>query len=566
MAKKNAPTKITQININKFRGLNGVTINLGKRITLICGKNGTSKSSILGIAAQVFSFRKDYSSGSDLPYKSLFGTNFKSQVSEHFRLSKKFDTTGSMDTTIHIHDGYTQSPAEFSLKLYNSVDRPQPRPVVRGNTIAPGQNSSRNATHPVIFLSLKRLMPISAREKYTEHDLEYLNLHKIDFLRSTQQLLGKFSTTSLTATTGTIQSAVAHSDDYDQDSVSAGEDNIGQILMAIYSFKKLKSEYPNYKGGLLLIDEADAGLFPAAQLELIRMLNKECKELDLQVIMTSHSPTMIEELHEISSINSENNRTVYLTDSFGAIDSRNNYTWAQIYADLHQETVSFDDVTSLPQVNIYPEDRECADFFTAIITDRKLRKVSNLLNEVALGCDEYLKLIGRKIPEFTCKSIVLLDGDVTNVEHHQSVLTLPTMLPPDQLIFEFMFNLPADNNFWKNKSLYTRTVFLKSAKQVMAALNIDPAKNLIDMLALANNYTANKTAQQRPLRTIFKDFAHDPSFLAMVNGQVASNPYRAWVKANPVLATAFRENFRKKVKIILSKGHGVDSAKLQVLD
>lgn len=566
MAKKNAPTKITQIQINKFRGLNGITIDLGERITLICGKNGTSKSSILGIAAQVFSFRKDYLSNSDLPYKSLFGTSFKSQVSEHFRLSKKFDTTGSMDTTIHIHDGYTQTPAEFSLKLYNSVDRPQPRPVVRGNTIATGQNSSRNATHPVIFLSLKRLMPISSREKYTEHDLEYLNIHKSEFLRATQRLLGKFSTTSLTATTGTIQSAVAHSDAHDQDSVSAGEDNVGQILMAIYSFKKLKSEYANYKGGLLLIDEADAGLFPAAQVELIRMLNKECKALDLQVIMTSHSPTMIEELHEISTFNSSDNRTVYLTDSFGAIDTRNNYTWAEIYADLHQETVSFDSVTSLPQVNIYPEDRECADLFSAIITDRKLKKVTNLLNEVALGCDEYLKLIGRKIPEFTKKSIILLDGDVTDVDHHSSVLKLPTALPPDQLIFEFMFNLPADNIFWKNKSLYTRVLFLKSAEKVMEALNIDPAQDRIDIQALAKKYSTNKTAQQRPLRTIFKDFAHDTNFLKMVNGRVSSNPYRAWVKANPELAIAFRENLKGKVKITLSKGHGVDSAKLQILD
>lgn len=566
MAKKNAPTKITQIKINKFRGLNGITIDFGDRITLICGKNGTSKSSILGIAAQVFSFRKDYSSGTDLPYRSLFGTAFKSQVSEHFRLSKKFDTTGSMDTTIHIHDGYTQNPAEFSLKLYNSIDRPQPRPVVRGNTIAPGQNSSRNATHPVIFLSLKRLMPISFREKYTQHDLEYLNLHKADFLKSTQRLLGKFSTTSLTATTGTIQSAVAHSDAYDQDSVSAGEDNVGQILMAIYSFKKLKSEYANYKGGLLLIDEADAGLFPAAQLELIRMLNKECKALDLQVIMTSHSPTMIEELHEISSINSADNRTVYLTDSFGAIDTRSNYTWAEIYADLHQETVSFDDITSLPQVNIYPEDRECADLFSAIITDRKLKKVTNLLSEVALGCDEYLKLIGRKIPEFTRKSIILLDGDVQDVEHHNSVLKLPTTLPPDQLIFEFLFNLPANNIFWKNKSLYTRILFLKSADKIMDALKIDPSQSSIDMQVLAKDYTDNKTSQQRPLRTIFKDFAHDSNFLKMVNGKVTSNPYRAWVKANPDLAAAFRESLKKKVKTILSKGHGVDSAKLLVLD
>jgi hypothetical protein len=100
----------------------------------------------------------------------------------------------------------------------------------------------------------------------------------------------------------------------------------------------------------------------------------------------------------------------------------------------------------------------------------------------------------------------------------------------------------------------------------MEALNIDPAQDRIDIQALAKKYSTNKTAQQRPLRTIFKDFAHDTNFLKMVNGRVSSNPYRAWVKANPELAIAFRENLKGKVKITLSKGHGVDSAKLQILD
>ena len=60
------------------------------------------------------------------------------------------------------------------------------------------------------------------------------------------------------------------------------------------SFRKLKEDYADYKGGLLLIDEADAGLFPTAQVNLLKMLDRECKNLDLQVVMTSHSPVLIE--------------------------------------------------------------------------------------------------------------------------------------------------------------------------------------------------------------------------------------------------------------------------------
>lgn len=565
MAKAQA-TKLQLIDIRKFRGLNDVKIEIANRITLICGKNGTSKSSILGIAAQVFSFRMNYTTNSAISFRTLTGDNFKSQISEHFRLSKKFDTSGSMDTVIHIHDGYTNSPAEFSLKLYNSSDRPQPRPVVRGNTTTPGVNSSRNATHPVIYLSLKRLMPISFREKYTEHALDYLKTHEAEFLRCTQKILGKFTSTKLTATAGTIHSAVAHSEEYDQDSVSAGEDNVGQILMAVFSFRKLKEEYADYKGGLLLIDEADAGLFPAAQLELLTFLNKECKALDLQVVMTSHSPTMIEAIHAANKSSHSDNKTVYLTDSYGSIATQDNFNWAEIYADLHQKTIAFDGEVSLPPINIYFEDRECADLFSALITSRKINKIINKLKDVALGCSEYIKLIERKIPEFTHKSIIVLDGDVPDTEKHSSVIQLPSILPPDQMIFEFLFNLAPSDNFWKNKTMYTRLVFLQSTEEIRKTLSIPAGANSINMKDLSESYQANKKPGQKSLRVIFKDFAHDPDFLKMVSGAAATNPYRMWAKQNSVDADVFRESFHALLKLTLSRGFGVDAAKLTVLD
>jgi predicted ATPase len=562
---KSSITKLKKIEIIRFRGLNNVTVEIANRITLICGKNGTSKSSILGIAAQVFSFRTDYTTSTALSFKTLTGENFKSQVSEHFRLSKKFDVSGSMDTVIHIHDGYTDAPADFSLKLYNSADRPQPRPVVRGNNTALG-NTSRNATHPVIFLSLKRLMPISFREKYTASDLEYLDLHEEEFLRCSQIILGKYNSTKLTATSGTIASAVAHSDEYDQDSVSAGEDNVGQILMAVFSFRKLKDEYSDYKGGLLLIDEADAGLFPAAQLQLIKFLNKECKSLNLQVVMTSHSPTMIEAVHATNQSSYSDNKTVYLTDSYGSIITKNDFTWSEIYADLHQKTVAFDSEISLPPVNIYFEDAECAQFFSALITARNVTKAINKLQDVALGCDEYVKLIERKIPEFARKSIIVLDGDVTDTDKFPSVIKLPTTLPPDQLIFEFLFNLPATHAFWKNKVMYSKKVFLTSTQDIQEVLKIPLGATSIDLTALASAYNAGKLSKQRPLRVYFKEFSRNLDFMKTINGPVSTNPFRLWIKHNPDVANLFRETFRKLLKSTLLNGYGVDAAKLVVLD
>ncbi len=234
-------TALKKVKIERFRALNNVEIEFGEHITVICGKNGTSKSSILGIAAQVFSFYTDYQTDQELPYREIAGGSFKSQYNDHFRISEKFDVPGSMTVHIELTDGYTGQDATAKLELMKRGSKP--RPVVRHNSTAGDGNTSRNFTHPVIFLSLKRLYPIADRN-YRTIDFDYLETHKKDFIALTNELLNRQSSLA-TGTAGTISSAVAHGDYYDQESVSAGEDNAGQLVLALLSFRKLREEYPD---------------------------------------------------------------------------------------------------------------------------------------------------------------------------------------------------------------------------------------------------------------------------------------------------------------------------------
>ena len=89
-----------------------------------------------------------------------------------------------------------------------------------------------------------------------------------------------------------------NTDKYSSITNSAGQDNIGQIIMAIMSFRKLKKEYKGYKGGLLLIDEIEATLHPIAQIKLLDFLYRACKELNLQVVFTTHSVALLEVLSQ----------------------------------------------------------------------------------------------------------------------------------------------------------------------------------------------------------------------------------------------------------------------------
>ena len=44
--------------------------------------------------------------------------------------------------------------------------------------------------------------------------------------------------------------------------ISAGQDNVGRIILAVLSMIRLKKKYPNeYKGGIICIDEVESTLY-----------------------------------------------------------------------------------------------------------------------------------------------------------------------------------------------------------------------------------------------------------------------------------------------------------------
>lgn len=554
-----AKTQLKKLHIEKFRALNNVEVEFGDSITVVCGKNGTSKSSILGIAAQIFSFEKDYASDQDISFRQIAGGTFKSQYSEHFRISNQFDQPGSMVVNIELHDGYTDQAATAKLELMKRGK--SPRPVVRNNsTVNKGDNASRNFTHPVIFLSLKRLYPIADRN-YQVIDFDYLNKHKQEFIGLTNELLNRQSSLA-TGTEGTISSAVAHGDNYDQESVSAGEDNAGQIILALMSFRKLKEEYAGYKGGLLLIDEADAGLFPTAQINLLKILDRECKSLNLQVVMTSHSPTLIEYAHGQSQQYRRKYKTVYLSNTFGGVQVMQDWSWTKISADINTTTVAAGADDRLPKINVYFEDREAADFYAALMNRQPVKKFTAPLPDITLGCSNYLQLIDKGISEFSERSIICLDSDTAQQvgrKKQKTVVVLPGSLPPDQLIFEHLYNLPANDLFWQNGLQFTRDVFTNAAAEVIREFAI--MGDHVDVKASLAAYTGEK----KP-REVFKRFYKDVEFQKILASVTRSpNPWKHWVEKNLDASNDFLQKFEHAIRSVMAGGYAVDANKLAAL-
>ena len=75
---------IKKLHINKFRTIKERDIVLGKNITLITGKNGTMKSTLLGLVAHPFS--------SPNGAIDVFGNQLKTNMRDVFRMSLEKDT------------------------------------------------------------------------------------------------------------------------------------------------------------------------------------------------------------------------------------------------------------------------------------------------------------------------------------------------------------------------------------------------------------------------------------------------------------------------------------------
>ena len=133
---------------------------------------------------------------------------------------------------------------------------------------------------------------------------------------------------------------------------------------------------------------------------------------------------------------------------------------------------------------------------------------------------------------------------------------LPGHLPPDQLIFEHLYNLPADNDFWKNDIRFTREVFTNSAREIINTFSFDD--EFIDVEQAVANYHGPKVS-----REVFKRFYKDEEFQKLItSGNKPYNPWKHWVECNPKASNVFLQSFLEAMKYAMQKGYSVDSSKL----
>lgn len=423
--------KITKLKVNKFRNLHDIEVPIANRLTAIAGQNGTSKTAILGLLSHVFTYPAQH--------KTIAGKPFYSIYSEVFRFSfPHYDRVGEHDYTVYFDDNthIDVLSAERKLKKSSILRLKVGKKTGKGK-ISGGSKIKK----PVAYFGMRRFYPF-AQETYIKHEPKslltgdelnyYQELHK-------EILLMNESITASRIKTRNKEYYAPQSDRYDYLGISAGQDNIGQFITSVLSFKRLKSELRDqYTGGAIFIDELDATLFPGSQLKMVRNLDRIAKELSLQIIFTTHSLEILEEVQKFTG--QGQSHTIYLDKNRSRISVKQNHPISLIRNDLRVAGPISAGKSTKKQV--YCEDDVAKAFADNVLSAENKQKIRVCSAKLGEGT---LQTIAGKFDELN-EVIFLVDGDVQ--VRNGRVVCLPGPDCPEKMAYDFLQSLSIDDDFW----------------------------------------------------------------------------------------------------------------------
>lgn len=380
------PRRLEWLEITGIRGWTGQRIDFQFPITALVGENGSGKSTVLQAAAAVYrSVPKDRFASDffpDTPYERIEGATIRFS----FRQGQNSQTA--------------------------TVRKPTNR--WRGNPDRPERT--------VQYIDLRRIQPVGARVGYarilksgvvegafTEFDDPRL--------QRLTQIVGKQYTGAGISVTDAGADKPVPVMQMGGVRYSGFHQGAGEIAAA----ELLAVDYPKY--GIVLIDEIETSLHPRAQRRLVRDLARVAREQELQVILTTHSPYILDELPPEAR--------VYLMD--GAAGK------AAVVGVSPDFAMTRMDDEQHPECDLYVEDPRAATLVSEIlvVADRDLLSRAKLIPYGAASVGLALGIMSNQ-KRFPRPSLVFLDGDQAPAP---GCIVLPGDDAPERVVYEGLQNV-----------------------------------------------------------------------------------------------------------------------------
>lgn len=463
-------------------------IHISERLTVIAGHNGIGKSTLLGLIANGSELKPTFG-------KTLFNRTFQAQLHELFFLDEERDYVKAAKSRPSFELHYIKDDVDPLIKTCNvsrHTDRRKKeirlKVVPRGSADGWDVGNDAKVPIPTMFLSMSRMLPIGEfgsdlksqiEKKMQDEDRAYI---REKFMSIFDHKVSESSTIIKHELSSTTKRSLLPEFEHSTRTISLGQDSLSSIITALASFNHLKRTYPDYNGGILLIDEIDSGFHPKAQAKIIKLLKNEAKRLHLQVIMTSHSLTVVK---EVLSISDEAARNGHNIDSVVYIQD---VLRPHLMQHVSYENVKRDMLSMLPpiekdvpKIKVYFEDEEAKWFFLQILKYREvdikaLYGIELLPIAAKLGCDNIRSLYSQD--DYFKSVIIVFDADaVTNkyindLTNEPTIFVLPAVaqentkqdeLTPESQIFLYLKTLLSNLNhsYWDNLPLVYNAELIK---------------------------------------------------------------------------------------------------------
>ncbi|MCL2137387.1 MAG: AAA family ATPase [Coriobacteriia bacterium] len=445
---------ITRLTINRFRLFEEKTFHFGKFVTVLAGRNATGKSILLGMVANAFELKAKEG-------RPIIGGSFKAIFSEILKGSREFDQTGSNLYKIEFeHEG----EADYrDFRITWQKDRFRVIPY----RIHDGKRTDSRMRLPVIYLGLSRLYPIGeARDESLKikHTKFSSNEEKEWFESEYKRVLTIHDEiediSEYSINTSDKRGVGINSEEYDFRANSSGQDNVGQILLAILSFKRQHDDdLENWRGGLLVIDEIDATLHPAAQTRLFELLVKQGREIGLQTVFTTHSMSLLDDVLEKTAHNSNDEdqsdsiECYYLTKANRKLAVTRNPTPDQVVMDLRVISIN---QLKRSRIGVLSEDAEAIWLAKQLLDNNRMANRFDFI-ESSFGCNQLIDLYIHDY-SYMKNRIIVFDGDVSQrdldgipsqlYKSGKNIVRLPGNCRPELFIWEYLVQADIDHAIW----------------------------------------------------------------------------------------------------------------------
>jgi predicted ATPase len=375
------PKWLEWLEINGIRGWEGQRVPITFPIFAIVGENGSGKSTILQSAA--------------CAYRAERVTWFPSEFFP--------ETAWDSLRDVRLSFGYKQGSAHFPGSLRKPTTRWLGQP--------------ERPERIVEYIDLSRLQPVGTRVGYARiaknrHQETSATQFTQDQVKRMSQIMGRDYDSARMAISSIDPNREIPILSKSGRPYSGFHQGSGEITIA----ELLKVQLPQY--GLILIDEIESSLHPRAQRRVMRDLATVARERECQIIITTHSPYILDELPLTAR--------AYILDTAGRKEIVNGVSPEFAMTKMDDE--------HHPECELYVEDQRAGIWLSEILS----RHASELFVRCEItpyGTANLGVALGQiaNAGRFRRKTAVFLDGD-------QGAATGCTLLPggdaPERVVFE----------------------------------------------------------------------------------------------------------------------------------